>query len=147
MSLAPNLSSVSPSVGMQYGIIRSGMSAADNVALATFKSAHDADSIAGAIGVYARSLGAIRAIFSAASQTCVVRLYYFAADADGDEDTSVEPLLGDEITLTGSALLDSSSEYISDTALVTLLDWPLVRLALVTAPSSGTVDLFFGSQG
>ena len=137
-----------PPSSAKEGLVRDGLSSADSATLATFKTAHDADEAGGAIDVSDRQLVFLKAIFSAASQTCGVRVYLFHADPEtGAEDAAREPYITEEITLTGTDRLDSNSEYLSELEKIEADDFSLVRVALTTAPASGTVDLYLGSRG
>lgn len=133
----------SPGENVRFKKIRDALSSPDNAALATFKAAHDADDAGGGIDLTGRSAVLARGIFTNSGASAVVRWYFYAKDANGDEDTTKDPIAGVDLTLTAKEGTNGASEYVGDTQADATLGFPIGRLKLISI-SAGSVDLYAG---
>ncbi len=83
----------------------------------------------------------VSARFTAANQTCKVRLYAYWLDG------STNRFLGcsDEVTLTGSTVQDSSGHYVAPTYVFDSYGAWSLRVVVTDAPDAGTVSFWAGS--
>lgn len=119
--------------------------------LAAFRSSISAVDSTGSVSAAANTtefgaLGRINipvsARFSTASATVTVRLYGYWKNLAG---TNTFLGCSDPITLTASSVQDAGSLYAAPTYVFDSFGANYVRLVVVTAPSSGTVNFWVGS--
>lgn len=117
----------------QTAAFRSGLNAADSTNLSTCLATTEF------VLLGSRNIP-VSARFSAASQTCKVRILYVYKP-------SANNILGisEEITLTGTALTDAGGLYTAPTTVFDGMGASHARILLTSAPASGTVDLWAGS--
>jgi hypothetical protein len=117
----------------QKAAFRSTLSTADT--LANVRTATTA------FELFGRPTVSISGRFSVASQTCLVQVFYFHVDSTGTY------YLGKSATatLTADSVIGPSGKYDAPSAIFDGAGATHLRVALVTAPASGNVDLWVGS--
>lgn len=84
----------------------------------------------------------VSARFSAASQTCKVRVYHYWKTTAG---TYYFLGCSEEITLTGSSVQDATPEYVAPTYVFDSAGANVVKVVVTTMPTAGTLKLWVGS--
>lgn len=83
----------------------------------------------------------VSARFSAASQSCAVRIVWIWKDST----TNMLLDISDPVTITGTSYVDSDGRYVGPGPVFDTRGASHVRVIVSTAPASGTVSLWVGS--